>query len=146
MIPISYNIRSLKARKATTIATALGVALVVAVIAATAMLIDGLERTLSATGDPDNAIVLRKGSDGELSSSIDEETAKIIGAKTGAKLAVGELVVVVTLDKKGGGGEISNVTIRGVTPQSYDLRGIEVDGERPKTGGDVGGGRRHLCG
>ena len=74
MIPISYNIRSLKARKASTIASAFGIAMVVAVIAGTNMLIDGLERTLAATGDPANAIVLRKGADGELSSSIDEES------------------------------------------------------------------------
>lgn len=128
MIPISYNIRSLKARKTTTVATALGIALVVAVIAGTSMLIDGLNRTLSATGDPDNAIVLRKGSDGELSSSIDEETRKDIesaSASVGGK-AVGELVVVVTLNKADEPDKISNVTIRGVTPESMAVHGVNV--------------------
>jgi len=142
VIPISYNLRSLKARKATTIATALGIGLVVFVIAATAMLVAGLEQTLSATGDPSNAIVLRKGSDGELSSSIDEETAKQIAGKAGAAKTVGELVVVVTLDKAGEPGKISNVTVRGVTPDSIDLRKLKIEGERPKSGSEVIVGRR----
>ncbi len=131
MIPISYNIRSLKARKATTVATALGIAMVVAVIAGTAMLIDGLERTLSATGRPENAIVFRKGSDGELSSSIDEETRKNIESAAtglGAK-AVGELVVVVTLPRADDPDQIANVTIRGVTAQSPIVHGARVSGD-----------------
>ena len=44
MIPLSYNIRSLIVRKTTTIATALGIALVVFVLAASQMLARGITR------------------------------------------------------------------------------------------------------
>jgi putative ABC transport system permease protein len=146
MIPLSYNIRSLKARKASTIATAFGVAMVVAVIAGTAMLINGLNRTLAATGSPDNAIVLRKGADGELSSSIDEETRKDIEsvAQTQGAKAVGELVVVVTLPKADEPDQISNVTIRGVTPASMEAHGVKIGGDWKPEGRKAAVGARVL--
>ena len=73
MIPITYNVRNLAVRKTTTVATALGIALVVFVFAGVA---DAVERhredARAQPADADMAIVLRKGADTELSSSIDE--------------------------------------------------------------------------
>ena len=74
MIPIAYNLRSLAVRRATTLATVLGIALVVFVLAASLMLASGIKQTLGKSGSSDIAIVLRKGSSSEMESSIDTQT------------------------------------------------------------------------
>jgi len=122
MIPLSYNVRSLFVRRTTTIATALGVGLVVFVLAAALMLSAGIQKTLVSAGREDNAIVLRKGSDAELASGIETQRVSLIQAapgvkkdETGAPLTVGEAVIVIALDKIGAAaGQVSNVQVRGV--------------------------------
>ena len=52
MIPISYNVRSLMVRKATTLATALGIALAVFVLASSQMLAAGIRKTMALSGSP----------------------------------------------------------------------------------------------
>lgn len=69
-IPLSYNLRSLRVRWRTTIATVLGVALVVAVFVMVMALARGLKSTYIQTGDPMNLLVLRRGSTAESSSQI----------------------------------------------------------------------------
>ena len=61
-IPLSYNLRNLTVRKGTTIMTALGIALTVAVLMAMLAMVNGLESSFATTGDPLNLIVTRKGS------------------------------------------------------------------------------------
>ena len=130
MIPISYNVRSLLVRKTTTIATAGGIALVVFVMAAGMMLANGVKKTLVAGGRPDHAIVIRKGSDNELSSSIENSAVSLITAvpgvkkdETGAPLGSGEVVVVIAQDKLGGdAGQVSNMTVRGVSDNVLKVR------------------------
>ena len=120
MIPIRYNLRSLAVRKTTTIATALGIALVVFVLAAALMLSAGIKKTLGVSGRDDNAIVLRKGSDAELGSVLDSTAGNVIlgapGVKKdekGAPLGVAEVIVVGAMEKIGASG-FTNVQIRGV--------------------------------
>src|ERR1039458_9700266 len=67
-IPFAYNLRNLVVRKTTTVMTALGIALTVAVLLAILALVNGLHTTLSVSGDPLHVLVLRKGSDSELVS------------------------------------------------------------------------------
>ena len=67
-IPFAYNLRNLVVRKTTTIMTALGIALTVAVLLAILALVNGLRTTLTVSGDPLHVLVLRKGSDSELVS------------------------------------------------------------------------------
>ena len=69
-IPIAYNLRNLVVRKSTTIMTALGIALTVAVLMAMLAMVNGLESSFATTGDPLNLLVTRKGSDSELVSSL----------------------------------------------------------------------------
>ena len=69
-IPVAYNLRNLVVRKTTTIMTALGIALTVAVLLAMMALIGGLRATLSASGDPLQIVVMRKGSESELVSNL----------------------------------------------------------------------------
>ena len=68
-IPLSYNLRNLVVRKTTTLMTALGIALTVAVLLAILAMVDGLRTTLSTSGNPLHVLVLRKGSDSELVSN-----------------------------------------------------------------------------
>lgn len=127
-IPLSYSIRNLWTRKLTTVITASGMALVVFVFAAILMLAQGLQQTLVQTGSDDNVIVIRRASGSEVQSSVDRYQASIvetdpavtIGAD-GERFLAKEIVVLITLPKKGGSGS-SNITIRGINEQSLKLR------------------------
>ena len=133
MIPIAYNIRSLKERRRTTIASALGIAMVVFVLSSSMMLSDGIDAAMGMAGRDDVAVVLRKGTDSELGSSLTQEQLSRIQASPGVKAAYGELVVVATIDRAGGGGQISNVQIRGMSQMWRDVRIIAGRAPRPGT-------------
>ncbi len=144
MIPIRYNVRSLAVRKTTTIATALGVGLVVFVLSTALMLVGGIKKTMGVGGQDDVAIVLRKGSDAELGSVLDTASVNTIvggpGVKrdeTGKPIGVGEIIVVGAMEKIGASG-IANVQIRGVTPTGLKFRPHAklVAGREAKPGGD----------
>ena len=77
-IPFSYIARNLYARKLTTVLTAAGMALVVFVFTTVLMLSAGLRETLVATGQPDNVLVIRRGSQTEIQSGIDRASAAIV--------------------------------------------------------------------
>jgi putative ABC transport system permease protein len=146
MIPISYNIRSLSERRRTTIATALGIALVVFVLAASMMLSGGIEKAMGLSGHEDVVVVLRKGTDSELGSSVlNDQVAKILsgpGVKTdssGNPMGVGELIVVAAIDRVGGEkGQIGNVQIRGVPDNVLAFRSDAriIEGRPAKPGTD----------
>lgn len=126
-IPFKYTFRNFKARKLTAIITVTGVALVVFVFAAALMMAYGVEKTLVATGSPDNVMILRKSSQGEITSIIDSETQNLIRtlpyiAKSpdGQPLISPEPVVIINLEIKKGG--VSNITVRGVSKMVYQLR------------------------
>ncbi|MBX3188841.1 MAG: ABC transporter permease [Labilithrix sp.] len=143
MIPVKYNYRNLVVRKATTIAAAFGLALVVFVFAAAQMLSNGLTKAYGRSASPESAIVLRKGSDNELSSGIEETQVNLVVAQAkqvGAArepAAIGEVLAVILLDKVGTTG-LSNVTVRGVPENVYEFRPTVkiVDGRAAKPGTD----------
>src|SRR5262245_28910154 len=85
VVPIRYNVRSLLVRKRTSFAAAAGIALVVFVFAAALMLSDGITRTLVSSGSPEVAIAVRKGSQAELESVIEEDKANLVLAGPGVK-------------------------------------------------------------
>ena len=130
MIPLRYNARSLVRRRTTTIAAALGMALVVFVLAASMMLSSGIKKTLVQSGRPDVAIVMRKASDAELSSAVEKEHVGLITSRDevardpqGQPLAVSEVVVVLTLEKADTPEiSLSNVQVRGVPANVYAFR------------------------
>lgn len=146
MIPISYNVRSLMVRKTTTFATAGGIALVVFVLAAAFMLSAGVSKTLVAGGRPDNVIVTRKGSDNEMSSSIESKSVSLVLAtpgvkkdETGAPLGGGEVVVVIAQDRLGGEpGQVTNILVRGVNDNVFKMRPDAriIEGRPAKPGTD----------
>ncbi len=124
-IPISYNIRNLLIRWKSTVMTALSIGLVVAVFIIIMSLSQGLKNAFVTTGEPLNVLVLRQGSTAETTSFVSRDAYRIIkylkGIKkspTGEPLAAGELTVLMAVPVIGE-DKVSNVIIRGVSPESF---------------------------
>lgn len=127
-IPIRYNIRNLILRKGLTVMTALGIALTVTTAVFLMALLAGLDRAFATSGDALNVLVLRKGSEAELSGGFDASlfpTLKTLPGiakdSHGEPMASGEWVVVIILPRKDGTGDV-NVTVRGMMPDGLELR------------------------
>lgn len=127
-IPLSYSFRNLFTRRLTTFLTASGMALVVFVFASILMLSAGLEKTLEETGSDDNVIVTRKAANSEVQSGVDRSQASIVESlpliatgNNGVPLVAKELVVLISLTKRGS-DKPANVVIRGIGPASLALR------------------------
>ncbi len=127
-IPIKNKLPNLKLRKGLTGMTSLGIALTVTTAIFLMALIAGLNRAFVTSGDPLNVLVLRKGSQAELSGGFDatlfptlRELPGIAKDSKGEPMASGEWVVVIILPRKDGTGEV-NVTVRGMMPDGLELR------------------------
>src|SRR5215469_12252492 len=127
-IPIKYNLRNLRLRKGLTAMTALGIALTVTTAIFLMALIAGLDRAFVTSGSPKNVLVLRKGSEAELSGGFDAAlfpTLKTLPGiatdKEGQPMVSGEWVVVIVLPRKDRTGEV-NVTVRGMMPDGLEMR------------------------
>ncbi len=127
-IPFSYSLRNLWTRRLTTVLTASGMAMVVFVFASILMLSEGLRKTLVQTGSADNVVVIRKGSASEVQSGIERAQAAVVETEPqvalgerGRRLLARELLVLINLPKRGT-GQTSQVTIRGIQPESLLLR------------------------
>ena len=131
-VPFSYSARNLLVRRWTSVFTAAGVALVVAVTMLLAALVGGLKHMLIATGEPDNLIVMRKGSTSDGSSFLPRDVAPIVRTlggvarrPDGQPLASAEIINQPFLRTREGGRE--NVLVRGVEPVALDVhRGVRV--------------------
>src|SRR5258708_38564266 len=99
MIPLKYNLRSLRARWVTSLMTIFGTALVVWATVLAFGLGAGLDHTLEVSGGPLDLIVLRKGASAETASTIvfdlarriEETLPGIATAETGQGLCMQEL-------------------------------------------------------
>ncbi|MFN0085473.1 MAG: ABC transporter permease [Blastocatellia bacterium] len=127
-IPLSYNIRNLIARRTTTIMTALGIALTVAVLLSILALVEGLRTSLTATGHPLHILAMRKGAGSELGSSMTQEQFQIIKVKpgiarapNGEPMASLELVTVVMLESPENPSGV-NISLRGLTTTGFAMR------------------------
>ncbi len=136
-IPISYNVRNLILRKGLTIMTALGIALTVTTAIFLMALVAGLNRAFVSSGNPLNVLVLRKGSEAELSGGFDASlypTLKTLPGiakdSHGEPMTSGEWVVVIILPRKDGTGEV-NVTVRGMMPDGLEMRQLPGPDNRP---------------
>jgi len=127
-IPISYNLRNLVQRPMSTLATTIGIALVVTILVGAFALASGFQASLIETGSPDNLMALRTGADSEISSGIGRDAANILRALPDVAigpdrrpLASAEMVVLINQPRLGQSGS-SNVTIRGISPEGLALR------------------------
>src|SRR5262245_11210485 len=87
-IPIAYNLRNLMVRRGTTIMTALGIALTVAVLVTTMALVEGLKQMFAASGNPLHVLVMRKGSTSEMSSVVTKQAFQDLKFKNGIAVDV----------------------------------------------------------
>src|SRR5690349_20388983 len=132
-VPINYNLRNLAERKATTLMTAIGIGLTVAVLVTAMALTAGLKSVFAGSGDERQALVLRKGTEAELSSTVSNETYQIVRRLLGiAKTSDGEPMVspegltVVNLPSVDS-PEGMNVTVRGMLPIGLAMRTATVE-------------------
>jgi putative ABC transport system permease protein len=126
-IPISYNLRSLRVRWASTIVAVLGIAGTVGVFVAMLSLARGFRATLVASGSPGNALVRRAGATSEMDSVVGIDQVRIIQDARGvARDAQGplispEVVVVAAFPLKSSGTD-ANVQVRGVSADALKVR------------------------
>ena len=127
-LPITYNIKNVIVRWRATLATVLGIAMVVAVYVLIQALAIGLEKSSGNTGDPNNLLIVRKGSTAESSSQITREQFKTIQfwdeiAKdpNGVPLLSADVLVLINHPRRNQSGE-ANVLVRGVSPMGKQLR------------------------
>ncbi|MDA8018546.1 MAG: ABC transporter permease [Thermoanaerobaculia bacterium] len=123
-----FNLKNLPARLGSSVSTVLGVAGVVLVFIGVLSIGVGFSSTLSQTGDPESVIVMRSGTNSEMSSGLGLDETKLIaqapGIATGesGSLASAELFVIVDVPKRSTGTS-ANVPLRGVSPQAFEVRG-----------------------
>ena len=132
-VPITYNLRSLAERKVAALMTAFGIGLTVAVLVAALALTAGLKSVFVGSGDLRNVIVLRKGVDAELSSTVSNDTYQIIRRLPGIATGPGgepmvspEGLTVINLpsvDSPVG----MNVTVRGLLPIGFSMRELKIE-------------------
>lgn len=127
-LPLVYNLRNVAQRPVATFTTAIGIALTVAVLLAALALAEGLQASMAETGSPDNALVLRKGADNELSSGISLDAAAILRGNAivasgpdGRSLASFEMLATSNMSRVGQNGS-SNIRVRGVDLSTIGMR------------------------
>ena len=135
-VPLVYNLRNLVERKATTLMTATGIALTVCVLVTAMALMNGLRSAFASTGNPLQALVLRKGGTAELSSVVQEPAFQLVKLKpgvarsaTGEPLASPEMVTVINLPSVESPSGM-NVTVRGMLPIGVSIRSLSTTAGR----------------
>ncbi len=123
-----YHFRSVFVRWRSTVATILGLALVVAVFVVLQALAAGIESSSGNTGDPRNLLVVRQGALAETTSVVTREQYNIIRYQTsvardtdGQPLATADVDIILNLPRIDGSGS-ANAFLRGVGPQARQLR------------------------
>jgi putative ABC transport system permease protein len=123
----AYSLRTLTGRLSSTFSAVFGIAGVVAVILTILSMGEGFRQTMSQTGSDDIALIMRSGSNGELSSGLSLDDVKLIREGPGiardgnTPLVSGELFVLVSLPRKSSGTD-ANVPLRGLEAAGPGLR------------------------
>lgn len=123
----AVNIRSIRERLGSSAVAVVGIAGVVLVFVAVLSIAEGVKATMESSGDPDTVLVLRAGSDTEMTSGLAGDNVRIIQDapgiardSSGAPLTSPELFVVVDHPLKRSGSN-ANVPLRGITPEAFKV-------------------------
>jgi putative ABC transport system permease protein len=135
------NIRSIPQRLSSSAVAIIGIAGVVVVFVSVLSIAQGFRAAMTTAGDPRTAIVLRAGTDSEMSSGLSREQTQIIkdapGLTRGADgpVASAELFVIVNHPKRSTGTD-ANVPLRGVEAGAFAVRPrlTMVEGRRFEAG------------
>ncbi len=123
----AFNLRTLPARKGAAASAAIGIAGVVAVFVGVLSIAEGFRKAMTASGSPDTAIVLRSGSNTEMTSGFSRDETRLIADAPGlarsadGALASAELFVIINLPKRSTGTD-ANVPLRGLDWTAFDVR------------------------
>jgi putative ABC transport system permease protein len=127
-LPLTYNVRNVLVRWRATLATIIGIGLVVAVFVLVQSLAVGLEKSASHTGDPRNIMIVRKGSTAESTSMVSLQQFQILHYwpqiardDAGQPLISADLICLISQPRIDGRGE-ANVSVRGLTAMGRALR------------------------
>lgn len=128
-LPLRYNVRNVIVRWRATLATVLGIALVVSVYVSVQALAVGLEKASASTGDARNLMIVRRGSAAESGSQISREqfnsiqyAPEIARDSADRPLISADTLVILNLARGAGMEGEANVTLRGVSPNGFALR------------------------
>ncbi|HET9955521.1 MAG TPA: ABC transporter permease, partial [Polyangiaceae bacterium] len=144
-LPIKYSLRSLWGRRTTTFSTAGGVALVVFVLAACLMLLNGLERTLGKTSSSSKVLVMQTDAFSEAGSRLRKDSLAHVQAapgvlrdSDGAPRVTADSIVAVQFTQAQNPSRIVSLQVRGVSPNFQRLRPEVrlVAGRLPRSGTD----------
>jgi putative ABC transport system permease protein len=141
-------VRSVLQRPTSTAFTALGIGLVVTVFIGMLALANGFRAALARTGSDRNVLVLRKGADAEMNSSLDRAAASIIAtsphiavSSDGRPLVSPEIFVIVALPRVNPEGRtdstaVANVVVRGISEKAWEVRSnVQItSGRQPQSG------------
>jgi putative ABC transport system permease protein len=121
------NLRSIRARLGSSSVAVIGIAGVVLVFVAVLSIAEGVAATMKASGDPDTVMILRAGSDTEMTSGLAGDAVRVVQDapgvardNSGTPLTSPELFVVVDHPLKRS-GSAANVPLRGVTPEAFQV-------------------------
>lgn len=138
LVPLSYNLRSLWVRRASTLLTVVGIGATVAVLSGILALQQGFASLFRESGREDVAVFLRPGSPSEGESFFTRDRAleliktvpEIALGPGGQPLGAAEVYLAIRRLRMDGGE--TNVPIRGVQPATFALTpGLEVVEGRP---------------
>lgn len=124
---VALNIRTTPQRLAASAVAVIGIAGVVIVFVAVLSIAEGFQAALRDAGSPDRALVMRAGSDTEMTSGLSADHTNIIADAPGVRrtasgpLASPELFVIVNVPKRSTGTD-ANVPLRGVTPVAFEVK------------------------
>ena len=115
------NLKNLPSRLGSSSVVVVGIGGVVGVMVAILAMAAGFQGTLDSGGAPDRAIVLRGGSDNELSSGVSTDEVNVVSGIEGVVLASPELYMVADVPKRSTGTD-ANLIVRGVTGDAFAMR------------------------
>jgi putative ABC transport system permease protein len=128
-LPLTYNVRNIMVRWRATLATIVGVALVVAVYVMVQSLAVGLEKASGNTGDPRNLMIVRRGSQAESGSQISRQqfnaihySPEIARDDHDQPLISADTIIILNLPRGAGLEGEANVTLRGISTNGFSLR------------------------
>jgi putative ABC transport system permease protein len=132
----ALNLRTIPGRLAASGVAVVGMAGVVAVLVSVLSIAEGIRATMANTGSPESAIVMREGSDAEMTSILMREdlqaitdAPEIARSGDGGPLASAELFVTVDLVKSST-GTTGNAPLRGVDLAAFKIRNLKIVGGR----------------
>jgi putative ABC transport system permease protein len=125
---MGVNLRTIPARLASSAVAIVGIAGVVVVFVSVLSIATGFSAAMQGSGSRGRALVMRSGSDSEMTSGLSGAEVDIVRQAPGLMhegqnaLTSAELYVIIDLPKKSSPGSSANVPMRGIEPLGMTLR------------------------